>query len=92
VKLGGRDGVWLLLVWPGILCGAGDGDPALLRPRREALLFWRLRLRLPRAGWVGLTGAGDEIPVRDAVVTEPALAVKLRLLAFDDVRWCIGAR
>lgn len=36
-------------------------------------------------GWVGRTGTGDEIPASDVEI-EPALAVRLRVLALDDVR------
>jgi hypothetical protein len=32
-------------------------------------------------------GAGEEIPASEVVETEPTLAVKLRALALDEVRW-----
>ncbi len=73
-----------------ILYGAGDGDPARLR--REALLFCLLRPMPPITAWLGRTGAGDEMPAMDVVETEPALAVKLRVEALEEVRWCTGVR
>jgi len=73
-----------------MLCGAGDGDPARLR--REALLPCRLRAIPPKTAWLGRTGAGEDIPAMEEVDTEPAIAVKLRALVLDDVRWCTGAR
>lgn len=43
------------------------------------------------SGWVGRIGAGDEIPVSDVEI-EPALAVRLRVLALEDVRLCMLTR
>jgi hypothetical protein len=68
--------------------GAGEGEP--VRLRREALLFWRLSEMPPMAigGWaVGRSGAGEEMPAREVVEMEPALAVRLRALALEEVRW-----
>jgi hypothetical protein len=78
--------------------GAGDGDP--VRLRRDALLLCRLSGTLPAAaaaaregtgaGWLGRTGAGDEMPAIEVVETEPAVAVMLRALVLDEVRWWRG--
>ena len=72
--------------------GVREGEPALLR--REAVVFCRLRERPPLpvmaiGGWApGRTGAGDEMPTREVVEPEPTVAVKLRVLALDEVRLC----
>ena len=61
-----------------------------MRLRREALLFCRLRAIPPMAigVWaVGRTGTGEDMPASEVVETEPALAVRLRALALDEVRW-----
>ncbi len=57
----------------------GAGEP--VRLRREAVLFCRLRLRLPTTG--GRMGAGEDMPGREVVDTA---AVRLRVLVLEGVR------
>lgn len=61
----------------------------MARLRREAELFWRLREIPPSGvGWPERTGAGEEMPARDVVEMEPAMAAELRapVLVLEEVR------
>ncbi len=66
--------------------GSGSGCTETgIPPGCAEVLFCRLRL-MPPARLPGRIGAGDEIPPREVADTDPAFAVKLRMLVFDDVR------
>lgn len=43
---------------------------------------------MPLAGLPGLTGAGEDMPAIEVPETDPAVAVKLRALVLEEVRWC----